>query len=168
MRALAKIQKRHAKCHALIIGGDDVSYGKPPKSARSWREHMLREVQIDPERTHFFGRVSRENYVRVLQVSAAHVYLTYPFVLSWSLLEAMACGAPIVASNTAPVREVIHGTKIGPLPGFFDTQGIADAVLKCLEEPKEARLQGAFGQSHVQGYSLKAGIQGYDRLVLSN
>lgn len=166
MRALAKIQKHHAKCHALVIGGDDVSYGKPPKSAQSWREYMLKEVQVDPARTHFLGHISRANYVRVLQVSAAHVYLTYPFVLSWSLLEAMACGAPIVASDTAPVREVIHGKRGGRLPGFFDTEGIADAVMECLEDPIQARLLGASGQSHVQSYSLNAGVQGYDRLVL--
>src|SRR5262249_48535318 len=108
MRALQRIQRRHLRCHALIVGGDDVSYGRKPSDAAHWRERMLREVKLDAARTHFLGRVPYEHYLRVLQVSAAHVYLTYPFVLSWSMLEAMACGALLIGSDTAPVREVIH------------------------------------------------------------
>jgi glycosyltransferase involved in cell wall biosynthesis len=81
---------------------------------------MLREVKLDATRTHFMGKLPRAQYIKVLQVSAAHVYLTYPFVLSWSLLEAMACGANIVASDTAPVREVIRDGVDGRLCSFFD------------------------------------------------
>jgi hypothetical protein len=169
-RAMLRMQPTGFRPDVIVghPGWGETLYAKDPKSAQSWREYMLQEVQVDPARTHFFGRISRANYVRVLQVSAAHVYLTYPFVLSWSLLEAMACGAPIVASDTAPVREVIHGKRGGRLPGFFDTEGIADAVMECLENPNEARLQGASGQSRVQAYSLNARVQGYDRLVLPN
>ena len=81
--------------HALIVGGDDVSYGQRPKDARHWREKMQREVTLDPARTHFLGKLPYDTYKKVLQVSAAHVYLTYPFVLSWSMLEAMASGCRV-------------------------------------------------------------------------
>lgn len=132
MRALDKIQKEHKHCHALIVGGDEVSYGRRPQGAKNWREKMLAEVELDPSRTHFLGRIPREQYVKVLQVSAAHVYLTYPFVLSWSLLEAMACGAPIVASDTKPVREVIRDDHNGTTVGFFDVDGIARGAIDWL------------------------------------
>jgi hypothetical protein len=119
MRALQIVQREHKTCHAIIVGGDGVSYGRKPPEATNWREHMLREVSIDPARTHFVGKLPYEQYVRVLQVSAVHVYLTYPFVLSWSLLEAMACGCFVVASDTAPVREVVrnwvNGVRFNPL-----------------------------------------------------
>jgi hypothetical protein len=128
MRALERIQKAHPTCHAVIVGGDEVSYGKRPKDAPNWREKMLREVTLDATRTHFVGRVPREQFIRVLQVSAAHVYLTYPFVLSWSLLEAMACGAPIVASDTGPVSEVLRDGVNGKLVGFCDVDGLARSV----------------------------------------
>ena len=70
MRALAKIQKQHPTCHAIIVGGDDVSYGKPPKGAKNWREKMRREVPLDPNRPHFISRIPRAAYRKVLQVSA--------------------------------------------------------------------------------------------------
>jgi glycosyltransferase involved in cell wall biosynthesis len=98
MRALEKVQKAHASCHAIIVGGDDISYGQKPADAPNWREKMLREVKLDAARTHFLGKVPYDIYRRVLQVSAAHVYLTYPFVLSWSMLEAMACGCLVLGA----------------------------------------------------------------------
>lgn len=113
MRALETIQKKHPTCHTVIVGGNGVSYGSQPKDAPNWREKMLREVKLDPTRTHFLGKVPYDTYLKVLQVSAAHVYLTYPFVLSWSVLEAMASGCLVVGSRTAPVEEVIRGGGMG-------------------------------------------------------
>lgn len=117
MRALPAVQREHKNAHAVIVGGDEVSYGSRPKDVTSWREKMLAEVgsQLDPTRTHFLGKVPYQDYKRVLQVSSAHVYLTYPFVLSWSCLEAMASGCLMVAGDTAPVREVIQPGKNGLL-----------------------------------------------------
>lgn len=168
MRALEKIQRVHPQCHALVIGGDEVSYGRRPKDAASWRERMLREVSLDPARTHFLGRVSREQYLRALRVSACHVYLTYPFVLSWSLLEAMACGVPIVASDTAPVREVIGDGETGQLVGFFDVERIAEAVLDKLANPARARQTGRNARDFAYNFSLAAGLKGYDELVMGS
>jgi hypothetical protein len=164
MRALERIQRAHPRCHAVIVGGDEVSYGRRPRDAASWREHMLREVKLDATRTHFLGRVPRAQFVRVLQVSAAHVYLTYPFVLSWSLLEAMACGAPIVASDVAPVREFIRPGSAERLFGFFDIDGLAREVVEVLEQPRSldsgtTRREVASAHGHGQG------LQGYDRLL---
>ncbi|MFM5729004.1 glycosyltransferase [Aeromonas veronii] len=97
---------------------------------------MLRENPVDLERVHFLGKVPYATYKNVLQISAVHVYLTYPFVLSWSLLEAMASGCLIVASDTAPVREVINDGENGLLVGFFDTDSIAERVLSALDAPQ--------------------------------
>ncbi|MDV7212377.1 glycosyltransferase family 4 protein [Azotobacter beijerinckii] len=100
MCALPRILREHPTCQVVVVGGDDVSYGSRPKDAPNWRGRMLRENPVDPERVHFLGKVPYEIYKRALQVSAVHVYLTCSFVLSWSLLEAMACGCLIVGSDT--------------------------------------------------------------------
>jgi hypothetical protein len=165
MRALEQIQRQHPTCHALIVGGDEVSYGTPPKQAANWREQMLQEVRLDAARTHFLGRMPHAQYVKVLQVSAAHVYLTYPFVLSWSMLEAMACGAPIVASDTAPVRELITAGRNGRLVDFFDPHAIAQTTLDALEAHDASAALAAQARSDVQRYSQQRGLQGYESLL---
>jgi glycosyltransferase involved in cell wall biosynthesis len=168
MRALEKIQKADPRCHALIVGGDDVSYGKRPQRAANWREKMLAEVKLDPKRTHFLGKVPRERYLKVLQVSAAHVYLTYPFVLSWSLLEAMACAAPVIASNTAPVREVILDGVNGKLVDFGNTERVADAVLASLIDREASAMLGRHERESVQKFGRSAALTGYERLLGRN
>lgn len=165
MRALQIIQERHPHCHALIVGGDGVSYGKRPADAKTWREKMLREVTLDPQRTHFLGKLPYAQYLNVLRVSAAHVYLTYPFVLSWSLLEAMACGAPIVGSDTAPVRELIRDGVNGRLVPFSDAEAIAAGAIEMLESRSAARAMGQQARQDAGAYSLAAGLNGYDRLI---
>jgi glycosyltransferase involved in cell wall biosynthesis len=165
MRALQRIQQRHPACHAVIVGGDDVSYGGRPKDAANWREKMLREVRIDPARTHFLGKLPYAQYVKVLQLSAAHVYLTYPFVLSWSLLEAMACGAPIVASDTAPVREVIRDGETGTLVSFFDVNAITDQVLGALNTADVAACRATRARSSILRLSRGLALDAYSRLV---
>ncbi|NJK42366.1 MAG: glycosyltransferase [Aquincola sp.] len=166
MRALEKLQQQHKTVHAVIVGGDEVSYGKRPKDARHWREKMLREVELDATRTHFMGKLPRAQYIKVLQVSAAHVYLTYPFVLSWSLLEAMACGANIVASDTAPVREVIKDEVTGQLVSFFDLSGIASALEQRLSAGGTHSCSGLSAARHAaRHYTWADGLRGYERLA---
>jgi DNA-binding CsgD family transcriptional regulator len=165
MRALQHIQREHPTCQALIVGGDGVSYGKRPKDAPTWREQMLREVKLDPSRTHFLGRLPHAQYLRVLQLSAAHVYLTYPFVLSWSMLEAMGCGVPIVGSDTAPVREVLRDGRNGRLVPFFDVRATADKVVEMLRTRKAQIPMRKQARAAAQRFSLGAGLVGYDKVV---
>ena len=137
MRALPAIQKEHKKAHVLIAGGDDVSYGSRPKDAKNWREKMLAEVgrQLDPTRTHFLGKLPYEDYKKVLQVSAVHTYLTYPFVLSWSMLEALASGCLVLGADTAPVREAIRDGANGLLVEPLNPQTFAARTCAALTLP---------------------------------
>ncbi|WP_090899523.1 glycosyltransferase family 4 protein [Azotobacter beijerinckii] len=132
MRALPRILREHPTCQVVVLGGDEASYGNRPKGAANWRVKLLAENPVDLNRVHFLGKVPYETYKRVLQVSAVHVYLTYPFVWSWSLLEAMACGCLIVGSDTVPVREVIGHCENGLLVDFLYTQTLAKQATQAL------------------------------------
>jgi glycosyltransferase involved in cell wall biosynthesis len=137
MRALPRILDRLQTADVLIIGGHGTSYGTKPPRGTTWKTMFLDEVagRLDLRRVHFLGRVPRERYLSALQVSAAHVYLTYPFVLSWSLIEAMSAGCAIVASDTAPLHDVIDGGS-GILVPFFDTEQLADRVVEVVQKPR--------------------------------
>jgi glycosyltransferase involved in cell wall biosynthesis len=130
MRALPMILRRRPRAHVLIVGGDGVSYGNPPPSGTTFRALLLRELggELDLARVHFLGQVSYDVYINVLQVSSVHIYLTYPFVLSWSFLEAMAAGCLVVASATAPVLEVLRDGRNGLAVDFFSAATICDRV----------------------------------------
>lgn len=142
MRALPALLKARPKARVVIIGGNEVSYGSAPApgsdgQARTWRQVFLNEVKddLDLSRIHFLGKVPYSDFLRVLQVSTVHVYLTYPFVLSWSLLEAMSAGCAIVASDTAPVREAIQHGETGVLVDFFDPTALAHQVAELCQAP---------------------------------
>ena len=132
MRALPGILVDRPNAHVVIVGGDEVSYGGRPESGGNWREVMLAETGPLPDRVHFTGRIPYRDYLNLLQVSSVHVYLTYPFVLSWSMLEAMASGAFVVASATPPVEEVIEDGVNGWLVPFFDIEAISARVSDAL------------------------------------
>jgi glycosyltransferase involved in cell wall biosynthesis len=141
MRAAARIAAKRRDVIFLVAGGDDVSYGRrPPNAVHTWREVMMAETGIDPSRIVFLGTVDYAALIRLFQVSAAHVYLTVPFVLSWSMLEAMACGALVVGSNTAPVQEVITDRQNGLLADFWDADALAETVLRALDAKAGATL----------------------------
>jgi glycosyltransferase involved in cell wall biosynthesis len=141
LRMLPRLQQLRPGAQVLILGGDGVSYGSPPPGGGSWKEHLLRELegQLDLARIHFVGPVPHGVLHDLFRVSACHVYLTYPFVLSWSLLEAMACEALIVGSATAPVEEVIEPGANGLLVDFFDGEALAQTIAAVLADPERHR-----------------------------
>jgi glycosyltransferase involved in cell wall biosynthesis len=130
MRAIPEIQRRRPKARIVIVGGDEVSYSPRLPPGETYRARMLRELEgrIDLSRVQFLGRIPYARYLDVLRRSSVHVYLTYPFVLSWSLLEAMAAGCLVIGSRTPPVQEVIRDGENGLLVDFFSPEGIAAKV----------------------------------------
>ena len=135
MRAAERILARHHSAHIVVVGGNEVSYGQRLPEGQSYKEMALKEVSIDETRLHFVGRIEYDVFKRLLQTSSAHVYLTYPFVLSWSMLEAMSSGCLVIGSQTPPVEEVIRHGQNGLLVDFFDPEAIAAAVLEALAKP---------------------------------
>lgn len=140
MRALPRIMASRPQAQVVVIGGDGVSYGASPPQGTTWKSLFLDEVaeHIDRERIHFTGRLPHSDYLNALQISSAHVYLTYPFVLSWSLLEALSAGCLVIGSDTAPVREVLNNEN-GLLVPFFDIEQIAERVTEALAFPRRFR-----------------------------
>ncbi len=156
MEALAKLQKRRPNAHAVIVGQDRVAYGKQPKDGRSYKTRALETLDLDPARTHFTGLIPRDQYRAVLQASSVHVYLTVPFVLSWSMIEAMSTGCLLLASDTEPVREVVEDGKNGLLVDFWDTDAIADRLEAVLADPAaHAPVRAAARETALARYSAR-------------
>lgn len=161
MRSLPALLARHPNLQVLVVGGDQVSYGTAARHPGGWKAQLMEELgrhgtPIDLERVHFLGKLAHADYLRVLQVSAAHVYLTYPFVLSWSMLEAMAAGCLVVGSDTAPVREVIDDRVNGRLVDFFDPGQLVEVLLDVLAHPERHRpLREAARTTVVERFDLK-------------
>ncbi len=158
MRALPAILAARPDAHVVIVGGDGVSYGAAPKDRTGWKDVFLDEVrgQLDLGRVHFLGKVPYPVFRSLMQVTRVHAYMTYPFVLSWSMLEAMAAGAVVVGSRTAPVAEVIADGVNGRLVDFFDIAGWSRTLAETLAEPERFRPLGAAGrQTVVERYDLR-------------
>ena len=159
MRALPEILQRRPNARAVIVGGDEVSYGVAPKGHTGFKDIYLKEVQdrLDMGRVHFVNRVPYDTLMSLLKVSAAHVYLTVPFVLSWSMLEAMSLGALVIGSDTAPVREVIEDGHNGRLVDFFNPTQLAHAVCDALAEPQKYRdMRTAARRTVVERYDFQS------------
>ena len=154
MRALPAILRRRPSARIVLLGGDEVSYGARPPEGRTWKQIFIDEVRgripdADWARVHFLGRVPYDTYLDMIRVSRVHVYLTYPFVLSWSLLEAMAAECAILASDTAPVREVIADGETGVLTDFFDTAALTDRLDALLDDAPRRRALGQAARARV-------------------
>jgi glycosyltransferase involved in cell wall biosynthesis len=137
LEAAAKVMRQNADALFVFVGGDGVSYGTPPPGGGSWKDALLAENDILADRILFPGAISHDLLRQLYQISSAHIYLTYPFVLSWSVIEAMACGALIIGSDTPPVREVIRSGQNGLLVPFYDTDALADTILRVLQSPSD-------------------------------
>jgi glycosyltransferase involved in cell wall biosynthesis len=159
MRALPDLLKRRPRARVIIVGGDEVSYGAAAPQGTTWRKIFFDEVKdsLDLSRVHFVGKVPYAAFIALLQVSTVHVYLTYPFVLSWSLLEAMSAGCAIAASDTPPVREVLVHGETGRLFPFFDRERLVDEVCGLLNNADERKRLGSQARAVAQkNYDLKS------------
>lgn len=161
MRSLPELLKRRPRARVLIVGENDVSYGARPTQAlnggTTWKDIFANEVrpQISDanwQRIHFLGQVPYKSFLQLLQLSTVHVYLTYPFVLSWSLIEAMSTGCAIVASDTQPLHEVIRTNDTGRLVNFFDKKSLIQEVCDLLDNPAERARLGSNARQFVQEY----------------
>ncbi len=159
MRALPEILAARPNAQVVIVGGDEVSYGSAPKGEKGWKEKIRSEVRdrLDLNRVHFMGKVPYATFVSIMQVSRAHAYLTYPFVLSWSMLEAMAAGCLVVGSRTAPVQEVLVHGENGLLVDFFDVKGWSQTLTEALAQPERfAPLRQAARDMAIANYDLRS------------
>ena len=138
MRALGDVLAARPEAQVVIVGGDEVSYGTKPRDGGSWKEVILAEVKdrLDLSRVHFTGRLGYDRLVDLIHVARVHAYLTYPFVLSWSMVETMAAGTLVIGSNTPPVAEVIQDGVTGKLVDFFDVKGWTAALTDALARPE--------------------------------
>jgi glycosyltransferase involved in cell wall biosynthesis len=165
MRAIPEIQKRRPKAHIVIVGGEEVSYSPRLPAGETYRSRLLRELdgRIDLSKVTFFGRIPYADYLSILRRSSVHVYLTYPFVLSWSLLEAMSAGCLIVGSRTPPVEEVIRDGENGLLTDFFSAEGIAERIDHALtidsREIRESARRTAVGHYDLKRICLPAQLE---------
>ena len=159
MRALPEVMRARPNAQVVIVGAEGVSYGAPPPDGGSWKAKILTELegQLDLSRIHFLGRVPYDAYLALLQLTRVHCYLTVPFVLSWSLTEAMAAGCLIVGSDTEPVRELIKDGENGRLVPYFDREALEKALIRALEgDPDAARLKAAARATIVRDYDFQS------------
>jgi glycosyltransferase involved in cell wall biosynthesis len=141
----------------IIVGADRVQYGEDVRfiQAPTFAQHVLSQDSYDLSRFLFTGQILEEQLVQILSLSDVHIYLTMPFVLGWSLFDALACSCTVVASDTAPVREVIRHEQNGLLADFYDVDGLARLAMQVLDDPKKYRPLGQAGTRLVdEKYSL--------------
>lgn len=147
LRSLPALLRARPQARVVIVGGTGTSYGARPPAGRTWKDIFLEEIRAEMDeaawaRVHFTGNLPYDRFLHVLQVSRVHVYLTYPFVLSWSLLESMACECAIVASDTAPVREVLAHGETARLVGFFDREALLREIAMLLDDNRQRVVLG--------------------------
>lgn len=166
MRAAEEICRRRLESQIVIVGGDEVSYGQRLPKGQTYRQKLLQEVSIDPNRVHFLGRIPYAHYLALLQVSSAHVYLTVPFVLSWSMLEAMSAGCLVIGSDTAPVREVLRHGENGLLVDFFSPKQIAERVDEVFLNPGRMQaIRKAARQTIIERYDVTKSLKEYQAAI---
>ena len=158
MRALPRVMAERPDCQVVMVGGEARGYGAVPAEGKSWKEVVLDEMrgQLDLSRLHFVGRIPYPDLLNLLRVGRAHAYLSYPFVLSWSMLEAMSLGCLVVGSDTPPVAEAIEDGVTGHLVDFFDVAAWAEKLTEVLADPKAQRpIRTAARQHIIDRYDLK-------------
>lgn len=155
IETVALLQKKRPQCHVVIVGENRVAYGKSLPNGKTYKDLMLEKVPLDLNRVHFTGLLPYPEYLQVLQASSVHLYLTRPFVLSWSMLEALSTGCLIVASNTAPVTEMIQDGVNGLLVDFFSPEEICDRIEEALDNPEQmAQIRAQARETILERYDL--------------
>jgi len=168
METVYKLQQQKPNLQVVILGNDRIAYGSSRGDGKSFKEAMLEKYDFDMNRLHFMGLQPLEMFRGLMQISKAHIYLTVPFVLSWSMLEAMSAGALIVGSDTEPVRELVTDGDNGVLVPFFDTDAITDKVCHILENQAEYEtLRKNARQTILDRYSTKDLVPNYWNLIKS-
>ncbi|MCT0224358.1 glycosyltransferase [Synechococcus sp. CS-1328] len=167
LKALPALLRAHPRVRVVIVGSQQSAYGSSgPEQDPSIAEQLERlRNSSQGKRLHVVERLSHPDLLQLFRLSSAHTYLTYPYALSWSLLEAMACGAPVVASRSAPVEEVIQHRHNGILVPFDQPDQLAAALLELLLQPEQARRLGAAARRTIEKYfSLEESVEAYERL----
>jgi len=163
-----KLQQRRPNLHVVILGSDRVAYGAERKDGKTWKEAMLEKYELDMDRVHFMGLQPLPVFKGLMQITKAHVYLTVPFVLSWSLMEAMGAGALIVGSDTEPVREVVEDGENGVLVPFFDTDAITEKLCHILDNNDEYQpLRVKARETILENYAMEDLVPRYWDLIKS-
>lgn len=166
MKAAEILLRERPNLHIIAVGADSVSYGKKAPKGMTYRELLSKEVNLPADRIHFTGSVPYNDLLKIFQVSKAHLYLTCPFVLSWGMMEAMACGVAMVASDTKPVREVIQDGSNGLMADFFSPADVARKLMQLLDSPDDnAVMRAAARQTIVDRFDLKKLLPLHVRLV---
>ncbi len=168
MQSIEILMKQRPKTHFLMIGNDGVSYGAKLANGKTYREKMQEELNLDESRLHWYGKLPFDKYTALLSHSMAHIYMTVPFVLSWSVLEAMSIGCPLVASKTSPLFEVIKDNENALFADFFDSEDIAQKVSKLLDDESLRKKISKNGRKTIiQKYSIKKILPTYEKLITS-
>ena len=165
MQAIALLQQRRPKLHVLIAGHDGVAYGAQRRDGRTWGQWAQQELALDSRRTHWLGMLQDQAYWQLLAHSTVHLYLSVPFVLSWSLLEAAAAGCALVASATPPVQEVLTHGHSALLVDFFSPEAQAEAIEKLLDQPSLRSQLSRAARQVARCYSAEQGLAAWRRLL---
>lgn len=168
MRAISILMQQRPKAHFLIVGNDGVSYGATLSDGKTYKQKMLAELtNLDHNRLHWFRRLAFEEYIKILSHSMVHIYMTVPFVLSWSFLESMSMGCSIVASRTIPLFEVVEDGKNALFAEFFEPEDIAKKVVYLLDN-EELRMElGKNAREFViKNYDIKKILPIYEKLII--
>jgi glycosyltransferase involved in cell wall biosynthesis len=169
MRALPAFLDAVPEAQVIAIGSDGTGYGAQRNDGKTWRQAMLDELgpRLDRQRVHFVGRVEHARMIDILSIGAAHVYYTYPFTLSWSLVEAMACECLVIASDTAPVRDAVVGGENGVLLDFFDVEALSRAMIDAVRNPdRYAAMRKRARETALAGFDRETkGVPGWLAMI---
>ena len=165
---ICRLQQQRPKLHVLLAGHDGTAYGTPREDGRGWAEWARETLPLDPNRTHWLGSLQDHEYRQLLAVSDVHLYLTVPFILSWSLLEAMAAGCAIVASSTPPVLEVLEHERSALRVDFFDQKAHVEALGRSLDEPSLRVELGHQARQSAAFFGHQRGLQAWTQLLTSS